>query len=252
MSYFSPQTRLESARYQSDGTLAAGVWVGDTGNVSIDLAVEVEEVIEHHTGNRGVAARIPKVRRVTWKAQLREMTLDNLRMFLHGAAPTATTGATATAQTLASGAAAGQTLFLPHVGVSDVVITDSGGTPKTLPAGQYTVNGPGGSITLLDITGGGAYVQPFKAAYSYASNSQVGLFTDTAIPERYLRMTTLNTAAGNAAQVWELYRVAIDPVASLPLVSDTIAELEISGTALMDASKPAGGALGQFGRVLVL
>ena len=62
----------------------------------------------------------------------------------------------------------------------------------------------------------------------------------------------LNTADGNREVVIDLYRVAINPAKELSIITDELLKFELSGQVLADLTKPVGGDLGQFGRLVLL
>lgn len=50
----------------------------------------------------------------------------------------------------------------------------------------------------------------------------------------------------------DLYRVAINPAKDLSVIGTDLMKFELSGQVLADLTKPAAGALGQFGRIVLL
>jgi hypothetical protein len=131
-----------------------------------------------------------------------------------------------------------------------VVVKDSAGTPATLVAGtDYEVASSNhGTLKILNI---GTYVQPFKADYSYAVQVNVGLF-QAAAPDRWLRFEGLNTADALKPVLIELYKVSLNPLSEMGLISDELAKFPLSGQVLYDDSKVGDVILGQFGRVVDL
>ena len=72
------------------------------------------------------------------------------------------------------------------------------------------------------------------------------------LPERFLRLEGVNTAASNAKVLIELYRVAFDPLKKFDIISNDLNKFEMEGSLLADASKPYDAVLGQFGRIVQL
>lgn len=62
----------------------------------------------------------------------------------------------------------------------------------------------------------------------------------------------LNTADANKEVVIDLYRVAINPAKDLSVIGTDLMKFELSGQVLADLTKPSAGALGQFGRIVLL
>ena len=119
----------------------------------------------------------------------------------------------------------------------------------TLASGtNYTVDADFGAITFLDVT---SFTAPFKAAYAYGAATDVGIFTQ-ALPERFLRLEGVNTAASNSRVLVELYRVAFDPLKEISFISDDYNKFELEGSLLADGTKAYDATLGQFGRIVLL
>ena len=163
-----------------------------------------------------------------------------------------------TTSTIASGAVVGEEL--PTVAVGDVVKLDYGavsalsivdstaGTPLAFGSSNYELDARFGSLEVLTLP---AVVQPLKASYTRGAAKQVALLT-AAQPIVEFRYEGVNLAEGNAPVVLEIYRMATDPLQELALINNdtSLSGVPISLAALIDTSKSATGALGQFGRIL--
>lgn len=246
---FSGQGKI-SLHTRVGGVAQGGLLLGNTPNFKISLATTVDEHIEAQSGNRLADGRLQKSNKVDVSFDLENWTKENLALGLYGTVNAQGTG-TVTAESLAAAVTAGQLVLFAKQNVSSLVIKDSTGSPKTLPVGQYTANLKAGSAVLDDITTGGPYTQPFKADYAYGDANSVSLFTQT-IPERWLRFEGVNTANNNDPVVVDIYRVALDPFTDLDLINDSFAKFPMKGGALVDSTKPAGGTLGQFGRIILM
>ena len=133
--------------------------------------------------------------------------------------------------------------------MSALTVVDSAGTPATLTAGtHYTADEDFGAIQFLDVTG---LTAPFKASYTFGAATEIGIFTQP-LPERFLRLEGVNTAAGNAKVLIELYRVAFDPLKKFDIISNDLNKFELEGSLLADSTKPYDAVLGQFGRIVQL
>ena len=104
---------------------------------------------------------------------------------------------------------------------------------------------------VLDATSGGPYTEPFTVDYAYGAAQSTAMFTQP-LPERWIRFEGLNTADGNREVVIDLYRVAINPAKELSIITDELLKFELSGQVLADLTKPVGGDLGQFGRLVLM
>lgn len=106
---------------------------------------------------------------------------------------TSVTGSTVSGETFPT-VAVGDTVSLKYTNVSALVITDSAGTPATLTLGtHYTLDSADhGIVSIVNI---GAFVQPFKAAYTYAAHGNITAFTAASV-ERGLLYQGINTHDG--------------------------------------------------------
>lgn len=256
--YFSGQGKLYIASRNGSGNATAFRYVGNVPDLKLSVSTDIFEHKESVSGDRITDLRLTKEKKCECSFTLEEFTPENLAMGLYGSVETMATH-TVTGEVFPSAAdtggtdlVAGDIVRLKYPNVTGLVITDSTGSPKTLPSNQYTLRADYGSVTLDDITSGGAYVQPFKAAYTAAATgSRVRIFSQAAV-ERWLRFEGLNTADGNAPVLIELYRVLLDPAKELSLISDEINQLALTGGALFDSTKTSDAELGGFGRVVQL
>ena len=66
------------------------------------------------------------------------------------------------------------------------------------------------------------------------------------------RLSRWHLAESGREVVIDLYRVAINPAKELSIITDELLKFELSGQVLADLTKPVGGDLGQFGRLVLL
>ncbi|MDR0736108.1 MAG: hypothetical protein LBF51_04620 [Zoogloeaceae bacterium] len=137
----------------------------------------------------------------------------------------------------------GTLIQLDHALVSNLVLSDSTGTPVGLVEGtHYSVeNAAGGLIKLLSTT---SLTQPIKAAYDYGAAQTTGLFTTTP-PERFLKMVGVNTL-DNSKVIVDLYRVRFNPAYELNLHHEEFGSFELTGS-LLAVAELMTGELGGFG-----
>ncbi len=248
--YFSGQGKVWIGTRDSNGNPQNLLYLGNSPDFKFGLSVDIEEHQESTSGQRLTDLRLSKSKKSTVAATFEEFVKDNLAISLFGSVD-AVTGSTVTGEVLPNPITVGALNLFAKQNVSAVVITDSTGSPKTLPGGQYSVNAKHGSIVINDKTTGGAYVEPFKAAYTYGAVTRIGLLTQASI-ERWIRFEGINTADANREVVLDLYRVAFDPAKELALISDSIAKFELAGSALLDDKRESNDVMGQFGRLILL
>ena len=247
--YYSGSGYLSLGLRDANGNPLGLFDIGDTGDFKVSLKVDVEEVTEDQTGDHLTAMRLQKAKSATISMTAKNWSARNLGRVTYGDVLLQGTG-TVSNEVLPNPMLVDGLYLLKHQNVSSVILTDSTpGTPKTLPTGQYTANGPGGSILLKDKTAGGPFVEPFKAAYSYGESSSVPMFTKEA-EELWLRFEGRNTVPGGGSFIVDLYRVALDPAATLDFITRQVATFPISGSVLRDDTKVDDAVLGQFGRII--
>jgi len=250
--YYYGQGKVFAAPIIS-GVIGAYRFMGDVSALSVALAVEKVEHKESYSGQKALVRSFPIGKTATLNMTLRSIETDNLAMVLFGK-PVITPAGTVTGEDLGT-LAAGDTIRLAQAGASNLVITDSASPAKTLDPSHYELldNGVYGEVLIKSLPTAPAPVFPLKAAYSHAAKKAVGMFTSPQ-PTVAIRYQGVNLAEGNAPVLIELYKVATDPLAELPLISDgtEVAGLSITGGILLDSNKPASGELGQFGHITQL
>lgn len=223
------------------------VWVGDVSAFTTKYTTDDVTHKESNTGQKGLTDSFTVGVACDFDMTMHQISPANLARVLRSTVVNTTAGS-ATAESLGATVAAGDQVRLANPGVSDVVITDSTGTPQTLVEGtDYTVDANFGKVTILNI---GTYVQPFKAAYSYKSRSAVGMFT-VAQKKYALKYEGYNLAESNQPVIVDLYKVAPKILQELAWITtgNDVAGMPLSGSSLQDITKPATGSLGQYGSV---
>lgn len=246
MAYFSGQGRVYMARRDANGNPLSFRWVGNVPDLKVSLSTETIEHKESSSGQRLTDLQLIKSKDGELSCTLEDFSLENLELTLYGTT-TKTTSGTVADEPLRSGIKAGEIVALTRRFVSDVVIKDSATvTPATLVKGtHYKVHSDMGAIEFLDV---GSFVQPFKVSYDYGASQSVAMFL-TAQPEIWLRFVGVNTAAGNAPVVLDLYKVNINPTKDLSLISEDLQKFELSGKVLADTTKGDDPSFGRFGRI---
>jgi hypothetical protein len=146
-----------------------------------------------------------------------------------------------------TGALVGTVLSVPQQNINTLVVTDSTGSPKTLVLGtNYTVDLFSGDILLTNLTTGGPYVQPFKAAYKKGAVTVLGGLTISA-PELWLSISGTNVDNGLRFGA-DVYRVRLDPTKLIGYINSEYQDFELTGTALLDPTKLVSDVGGQIFR----
>ena len=250
MSYYASfQGRVYLGKRDANGDPVEVRSPGNVADLSLALKTDVIEHYESQTGQRAVDLRLVKQKSATVALTIEEFTKENLSLALYGSHVTSAGGSVTDEPVGGATPVVGDRYFLAHPKVSALTVVDSAGTPATLALGtNYTLDADFGALQFLDVTG---LTAPFKASYTHGAVTEIGIFTQP-LPERFLRLEGVNTAAGNAKVLIELYRVAFDPLKKFDIISNDLNKFELEGSLLADSTKPYDAVLGQFGRIVQL
>lgn len=224
-------------------------WWGDVSALTISMEMEKLQHKESYSGNKGIVRDFAVSKAMTLNATLHQLDTDSLAELIYGATSTVATGSVVS-EPLGT-VDAGDTLKLDYPGVSDLVVTDSTGSPVTIADTHYVLDGRFGSVEFKTLPSSPAPTMPLKAAYTYKAHKAVNMFTQPQ-PIIQFRYEGINLAESNAPVIVEIYRMSTDPLQELALINNdtSLAGVPVSCAALLDSSKSATGALGQFGRII--
>jgi hypothetical protein len=245
--YFYGQGKVYSRPY---GSTDSGGWRW-WGDVSALTFGGTEETASHKESYSGMKAKVREFSLgvdYSLTATLHQIDADALALVLRGTVSAINSGSV-TAEALGA-LAAGDVIKLAHpYRVSSLVITDSAGTPATLAPANYDLNVATGSLEILNVPAG--LTAPFFAAYQYAGGRQVSFMTAPPKDVEF-RYEGINLAENNAPVIVEFYRVSTQMLQELALITsgNDVAGMEFNAAPLLDGSKPANGALGQYGRFI--
>lgn len=248
--YYYGQGRVSLAlRDASTGAPGPYQWIGDVSALTLKYTSDKVEHKESYSGQRGLVRSFPVGAALEIDMTLHQFDSANLARVLRSTVVSTEAG-TVSAETLGDAdTAVGDELYLANPGASSVVITDSASSsPATLTAGtDYELDADFGRLTVLNVTG---FTLPLKAAYSYKARSAVGMLTQGQ-SNFALKYEGVNLAEGNASVITDIFKLAPDIVQQLDLITsgNDVAPLSVTGAGLLDSSKSASGALGQFGSI---
>lgn len=248
--YLYGQGRVKLAEIISNVT-QPWVWAGDVSELSLAFEEEKADHKESYSGKKAKVREFTIGTDMTMSATVHQFSGENISRFTRGSVTNDVSG-TVTAEVLGT-VTAGIEVSLAQIGVSGVVITDSAGTPATIDASHYSVDANFGNIVFNTLPTAPAPTMPLKAAYSYAAAEQVA-FLNAEQKQIALRYEGINLAEGGAPVLVELYKVSPGLLQELGLITtgSEVAGMSVEGAVLLDTRKPAGGELGQFGRIIQL
>ncbi len=221
-------------------------WVGDQSSLNFAIDAQFEERKENYTGLRTTSVRLKQSVAVNPEMTLRYITPENILLGVHGKLSKKDAGSV-TDEAFPTDLTADELVKLDNGSISDLVLTDSNAAPVTLTEGtHYAIeSATSGLIKILDVA---TLTQPIKAAYSYGGTTNVSMMTAATPPVKYLYMEAINTVDGRRALV-HLYKVQFNPLTSLPLTNENLADFTLNGTCLADANNRTDDDLGPFGRI---
>ena len=248
--YFYGQGKVKLAKIIG-GVRQPWRWVGDVSALSTAFAEEKASHRESYSGKKSKVREFNITNDMTVNATFHDLGTENLVLFTQGTA-TENEAGTVTAELLRNPVAAGDEVALENPGVSDVVITDSTGTPATIDPEHYELDPAYGNILFLSLPDP-APTMPLKAAYTYAANKSVS-FLSAPQQQVALRYEGINLAEGGAPVIVELYKLSPGLLQELALITDgnDVAGMQVTGSVLLDSSKSATGPYGQYGRIVQL
>ena len=208
---------------------------------AMEVTVQTTQV-DHKESMSG--ARATDFTLLTEKSATVNLTIEslipkNLAMSFYGKMTDVAAG-TVTAEVLANETSAnGGMLLLAHNQVEAVVLTTTGGTPTTVPPAAYMVDPEFGMIQW-DPSFTPAITGPVTAAYTYEASERMDALTTLQPPERYLRFHGINTIDDSLVLV-EIPRAQFQPLQSLALITEEVAQVQMTTTILPDPFLNDGG-----------
>jgi len=231
--YYSGQGRLLiGERDPNTGRPLRMYAVGNVSALEIQVAVTTVQHKESMSGDRATDLTLVTEKTPTCNITFESLSLKNLVTAFWGT-ETAEAAGTVTGETLVL--TRGAVVPLANPGVSDLELSLSGGGTLA-EEGNYDIDPAFGTIYVkadaADIPAGEEGVT-VTAAYSFADHSRLDALTQVAPPERFLRFEGLNTINGDAVLV-EIPRASFQPLQSLPLINEEVAQAEVTVDILLD------------------
>ena len=242
---FSLQGKAYSAiRDPVTGKPGKLTFLGNVSKASASLNPNISKKYESQTGKRYLYGQLMKERDATFNVVFDELKKEALVLGLMGAAASIAGGVVA-AEAFPAGLVAGDSVQLAHQLVTGLAIVDSAAAP--LVAGvNYAQDPNGGSV--VDILNVGAFVQPFSAAYNFATVDNITMMTDIVLPERYIVFDGVDSFTGGLINV-HLFRVQFPPAKDFNLIDPDWGGLDLTGGILYDPINAAIANMGGFGRI---
>jgi hypothetical protein len=250
--YFSGKGRVLVAKRDANGRPLAFARFADCAGAKMELGNSTTDIYEDETGDNLLAAQIPGQKSAKLTLTCKQFTKVSAALGFYSEPITLEAG-TVTGETFPTDLQAGDEIALRYGNVTDLVITDSTGTPKTMTKDtEYQENSLiFGNVGILKDATTGTYTEPLKAAYSYATADVVPLFSTT--PEdRYIRIEGLNNAENKAPVLIEIFKGRCQPFSSVDWIGQQAANQDLAVGCLYDPLNASNANYGKFARVTFL
>lgn len=225
-------------------TIAGGFDLGEAPVFKTSQTAPVSEMNTSRTLDRGVQYRMAQNKGAGLEIQLRTLDDFTLGLLSSGSWSEAAASAAVVDWEAPTGLVVNQVIKLPAENVSAVVVKDSSGSPKTLPAGQYELDPAAATVKLLDITAGGPYVQPFEVTFTPGAVKVLGALK---VPDKEYRIVLAGTNAYNGERgIFNGYRFRFAAEGDADWISEDYGTYTFRGSLLQDSSRSAGSAGGQY------
>ncbi|WP_434155113.1 hypothetical protein [Klebsiella variicola] len=239
--YYYGQGKLYLARRNSAGQALSWRWVGDVSALNIELEFE-EKKSRSSVGGRLVNSQryITAVEgkiTSTWH----ELSAENLQILLDARRLSQAPDVYAQ-DVLPEGIKAGDRITLRNQNVWGISIENMS------DGDDYIVDKLWGGITFL-VT---PERQPVLVCYQHAGSTVLPL-AESITEEFSLRYEGINLAESNRPVLVEIYRVSLDPIATLTLINteSELNGLETTANILYDSTKSNDAYLGRLGRIVL-
>jgi hypothetical protein len=227
-----------------DGSAGGGYDLGEAPVFKTSSEIPVAEMKTSRDSARGTAFRMAQSKGVGLEIQLRTLDDYTLGLLTSGVWSDVAGGAAVNNWVAPNNLVVGQVIKLPARNVSTVSVVDSSGSPKTLPPAQYELDAVAGTIKLLDITAGGAYVQPFKVTYTPGAVKVLGGLKATD-EELIVQLNGTNAYDGERV-IFEGFRFRFAAEGDADWISEEFGTFTLRGSLLLDTTRTANSAGGQY------
>lgn len=228
------------------GALGPGFDLGEAPTFTLGNAAPSVEMNTTRDVSRGAVYRMAQSKTANLNIELQTLSDFNWQLLTSGSWSDVAGTAAVVGWVAPNGLQVGQVIKLPayNVGASVVVKDSTPTTPKTLPAAGYELDAVGGTITLKDITTGGAYVQPFKVDYTPGAIRQLGAMK-VADKEYFVQLNGTNAYDGERT-ICSAFRFRFASEGEVPLKATEFGTYQLNGSVLRDETRLPDSAGGQY------
>jgi hypothetical protein len=237
--YYYGQGKVYLARRNANGRSGAMRWVGDVSALNINFTFAQQTTKVSRGGLLLPAQQYKTAQSASVSSTWHDFSAENLALVL-GSVPLVEPFSVKGEDVLPAGIIKGDIYSLPHTTIFNVVIA---GLKNNI---DYYVDRNWGTIEFLVTPA----KKSFAVNYEYLQNQSLPLFTAPSV-ELSLRYQGMNIAKDNAPILVELYRLVLEPLATLELINtgNNLSGLETTAQLLADVSRKNVSDFGYFGRV---
>lgn len=237
--YYYGQGKVFLARRLANGRTGAMRWVGDVSALNVNLTFEQQTTKVSRGGVLLSAKQYKTAQSASISSTWHYFSAENLALVL-GAAPIVEPFSIKAEDEFPAGIIEGDIYSLPH---TTVFYVDIEGLKNDV---DYVVDRQWGTIEFLVTPAN----KSLLVKYEHLQNQSLPLFTSTPV-ELSLRYQGVNIAQDDAPVLVELYRLVLEPLATLELIntSNNMPGMEIAAQLLADLSRKNASEFGYFGRI---
>lgn len=225
------------------------LFVGNADAVKVSMKVERKEKRESQSGlNLLVRSKVTQLGGDI-SVSVNETHRQNLEFFLFGTSVTRDAVSNHADENKIPAASAAEEIYrLEYQNVTDVSITDDGAANAVVATNKYEVDGVYGKIKVVSDLGTG----PFTVHYDAPAIDVIPAFQHSGRSFLY-RHEGLNTGNNeDEPYLIQFYKVQLDPVTDMDLITDDFGKFEIKGTLLASTWKATDPDFGKFGQYVPL
>ena len=236
-----------------NGMPQAGRWLGDCSAIEFSADPQKTDFKESWSGSRTVGLSLYQGVEASLAITMHNISTKNLELMFAGDTVAQSTTAVVDQQMSGATPVVGDVYTLGVYDVTALTIEDSTPiTPKPLTKDvNYTVDEKTGRVEIINLTTGGAFVGPLKWSGTPGTVSYIKMLTNTA-REKWIHIASKNTAvSGLPRMAFDFYLAKLLPV-SFQFINEERGEAVLNCTVVGDPTKTVDGALGIFGRAVML
>lgn len=239
--YFRGQGQFYLGRRLPSGRPECLHAVGNVSEASLAFAVNTTEHQSSQGCTRSTDLTILDSVNGTLNMTLESLDPRNLELAMYGENETLAAGQAATEEVVVS--EIGCWYPVDFVGLTAGTVSLTHATTSALVEDtDFQVDYTAGLFRLLDTPETQALTFPYTETvqFDYPEQNKIEGLTNSSAPERFIRFAGLNTLTDCTPLVIDVYRVAVDPLAGLPMLATDVAQMPLTMRILQDTTRTEG------------